>query len=272
MSLAAIDPNQAAQELTGRDYISWSAISTFRQCPLRYYFRYVLGLPEETISGSLLFGSAIHAAVEFYFAELLAGTTPDVDALVGVYDAAWQAREPKSVIGGKHKAEAELLPLARRMLRAFAASSFAKPEGTIIAIEEELRGPVVPGCPDLLARVDLIVDEGDTLTVTDLKTARSRWSVDQARTSAEQLLLYGALARELAPGKQLRLQFAVVTKSKMPLMDIQAVRADHQAIKRTASILQRVWKAIEAGNFYPSPSLLNCPTCPYQRPCRSWTG
>ena len=30
MSLATVSPNQAAHELTGRDYISWSAISTFR--------------------------------------------------------------------------------------------------------------------------------------------------------------------------------------------------------------------------------------------------
>ena len=39
-------PNQVAERLTGRDYISWSAISTYQQCPLKWHFRYVLGLPE----------------------------------------------------------------------------------------------------------------------------------------------------------------------------------------------------------------------------------
>ena len=34
------------------------------------------------------------------------------------------------------------------------------------------RGPK----PDLLARVDLLVDEGNALRLTDLKTARSHWS------------------------------------------------------------------------------------------------
>jgi len=128
------------------------------------------------------------------------------------------------------------------------------------------------GCPDLLARVDLIVDAGDTLVVTDLKTARSRWSSQQATTSAEQLLLYSELARELAPGKSIRLQFAVITKSKLPVLDFHTVRADQHAMKRTLAMVQQIWKAIEAGNFYPSPSPLNCPTCPYRRPCRAWAG
>jgi hypothetical protein len=35
----------------------------------------------------------------------------------------------------------------------------------------------------------LVVDAGDELVVTDLKTARSRWSQQQAEDSGEQLLL-----------------------------------------------------------------------------------
>ena len=33
--------NEVAKRLTGRDYISWSALSTFRTCPLKYKFRYI---------------------------------------------------------------------------------------------------------------------------------------------------------------------------------------------------------------------------------------
>jgi len=42
--------NEIAKKLTGRDYVSWSAISTFQTCPLKYKFRYVDGLPEESAS------------------------------------------------------------------------------------------------------------------------------------------------------------------------------------------------------------------------------
>jgi hypothetical protein len=31
-------PNEVAERLTGRDYVSFSAISTYQSCPLRYFF------------------------------------------------------------------------------------------------------------------------------------------------------------------------------------------------------------------------------------------
>jgi len=65
--------NAIAERLTGRDYISYSALSTFAQCPLKYYFRYCLGMAEETVSASLVFGVAIHAAIQQHFEELLQG-------------------------------------------------------------------------------------------------------------------------------------------------------------------------------------------------------
>ena len=59
--------NEVAKKLTGRDYVSWSAISTFRTCPLKYKFRYIDGLPEESVSSALIFGTGIHSAVEQHF-------------------------------------------------------------------------------------------------------------------------------------------------------------------------------------------------------------
>ncbi len=29
-----------------RDYISYSAIKTYQECPLKYFFRYIAGLPD----------------------------------------------------------------------------------------------------------------------------------------------------------------------------------------------------------------------------------
>ena len=60
---ASVNPaNQAAQNLIGRPYLSWSAVSTFMQCPLKFKFRYLESLSEETLSSSLLFGSCVHQA------------------------------------------------------------------------------------------------------------------------------------------------------------------------------------------------------------------
>jgi CRISPR/Cas system-associated exonuclease Cas4 (RecB family) len=265
--------NQVAEQLTGRNYISHSAISTYQQCPLRYYFKYVAGLPEETVSASLIFGAAVHRAVEFHFRELLCGNpAPDLDALVAEYQRGWNERGEQRIQFGSQEDQATLVVLARRMLSAFKQCELATPKGIILGVEEELRGPLVPGCPDLLARVDLLVETADALVVTDLKTARSRWSQDQVDGSAGQLLLYSELVSNLAPGKPIKLEFSVITKAKVPLVDCHEVPVSPHQVRRTRSVVQQVWQAIEAGHFYPAPSPMNCPTCPFRQPCRTWTG
>jgi len=194
------NPNAIALELTGRDYISFSALSTYRQCPLRYYFRYIEDLPEAKVSASLVFGGAIHSVAEFHFNEIMAGgPAPDMDTLFDVYQESWNARPLDMVHFGKTENASKLSDLASRMISAFRRSDFAAPRGKILGVEEELRGTVLAGCPDLLARVDLLVDHGDALVVTDLKTARSGWSQNKVDESAEQLVLYAELAQHLVP-------------------------------------------------------------------------
>ena len=80
--LAESHPNEVAEALTSRDYISFSAISAYRMCPLRYFLKYVEGLPEETVSASLVLGGAIHSAVENHFTAVMIGNpAPDHDTV-----------------------------------------------------------------------------------------------------------------------------------------------------------------------------------------------
>jgi len=266
-----LHPNQIAQQLTGRSYTSWSAITSYTSCPLRYFFRYLENLPEKCVSASLVFGGAIHSAVEKHLRDRLAGSpTPSLDDLMAAYNEGWKEHDGQQVQFGKGNDRATLDDLARRMLASFQASELAAPAGTIIGIEEELTGELVSGVPDLLARVDLLVDDGDALTLTDLKTARSRWSDSQVQDSAGQLLLYHELVKPMADGRPIRLEFAVLTKTKVPEVIRHEVRADPRQIDRTKRIVERVWAAVEAGLFYPSPSPTQCPSCPFRDACRAW--
>lgn len=266
-------PDRKTTQPKVRDYVSYSAITTYQACPLRYYFRYIAGLPEKTVSSSLVFGSAVHRAVEFHFNELMAGNdAPSGEALLGEYDSAWNEYDSATVNFGKENGRDDLLPLAQRVIGAFQTSELAKPVGTFLGVEEELRGPIVPGCPDVLGRIDLIVEETDAVVVTDLKTARARWSRDQVDNSAGQLLLYSELAKSLAPKKRLRLQFAVLTKTKEPALYLHEVAVNVKQVDRMKRIVERVWRAVETGTFYPAPSATECPTCPFRESCRSWEG
>jgi len=258
---------------TGRDYLSFSAIRLYQTCPLKFFYKYCMGLPEETVSSSLVFGGAVHRSIEFHFRELLSGNPPPhSDALLGEFWEGWKERDLDQVHFGRGEDRDSLGLLEERILAAFQQSEVARPSGQILAVEEELRGPVVPGCPDVLGRVDLIVDTGSELVVSDWKTARSRWSQEQAEDAAEQLILYSELAKDFAPGKPVMLEFVILTKAKEPVVDRHLIPVDPAQVTRTKCVVERVWRAIESGSFYPAPSAMSCPGCPYREQCRTWSG
>jgi len=269
--IAHASATETAMRLTGRDYVSWSAISTYRQCPLRYYFRYIEHLPEPVVSASLAFGGALHSAIELHFRELLAGNPPpEQDMLLGAFWEEWNAHSQSTIEFCKGDDLNSIARLADRSLAAFRTSEFAIPRGRILGVEEELRGPLMAGMPELLAKLDLVVETDEALVVTDFKTARSRWNQEQAEMSGEQLLLYADLAKELAPGKQLRLEFVLITKAKAPRIERLEVGVVAGRVRRIQRTAESVWRAISSGHFYPAPSAMNCAGCPFTAPCQEW--
>lgn len=267
LELSAVHPSLN----TGRDYLSFSAIRLYQSCPLKFYFKYCLGLPEDTVSSSLVFGSSVHRSIEFHFRELLSGNpAPHSDVLLGEFWEGWKERDQEQMRFGKGEDRESLGLLAERILSAFQQSEVAKPSGQILAVEEELRGPVVPGCPDVLGRVDLIVDTGSELVISVWKTARSRWSRNQAEDAAGQLILYSELAKDFAPGKPVVLEFVILTKTKEAVVDRHLMPVDPAQVTRTKRVVENVWRAIDSGCFYPAPSAMSCPSCPYREQCRAW--
>lgn len=256
-----------------RDYVSFSALSLFQRCSLRYHFRYVAQLPEESIAASLVFGRAIHRAIEYHFKELLAGNAPpDLDVLLAEFDSGWDETPAEQIAFPKTASRKDLTQLATRMLAAFRDSDVSQPRGHILGIEEELRGRVIKDAPDLLARLDLLREVDGTLIVSDFKTSRSAWSDENAADAAGQLQLYSLLVSQRFPGLKIRLEFVVLSKAKKVVITRHDIAFDAAQIERTKRIAQRVWQAIKAGSYFPSPSPLNCGTCPYQTACRNWAG
>jgi len=270
------DPNHIARKLTGRDYLSYSALSTYQTCSLRYFFRYVAGVSSEFVSSSLIFGGAIHSAIELHFRRMFEGAAaPSIDELMIAYEQAWKSRNTLPIRFGKNESVESLRDLARRMLIAFQLSEVSKLDTRLIAIEEEFRSPVVSGCPDLLGRVDLLAVDRAVLRIVDFKTSRSRWSEAKMQDAAPQMLMYSELARPIATAlgvRELRLEWVVLTKTKNPVVETHSLTVDLRQIARTKNVVRRVWNAIRGGHFYPSPSPMNCSTCAYRQACRNWKG
>jgi hypothetical protein len=204
---------------------------------------------------------------------MLAGSPePDLDLLLAAYHEEWQQRDLGRIAFGKKDNIESLSQLAERILARFVETDFARPEGRVLGVEEELRDRVIDGCPDLLARLDLVVETDEAVVITDFKTSRSRWNQQQAEQAGEQLLLYSELVRDLVPEKPVHLEFVVITKTKTPSIEWCPFPNDPQQVDRVKKMVERVWSGIDSGLFYPSPSPLACGGCPFQEPCRDWCG
>jgi len=270
------DPAEIALQLTGRSYISHSAISTYQTCLLRYFFTYIAQLPKESVSASLVFGGAIHSALEAHSHAVMVGESPpSADELVAAYERAWQTETTSRVRFGKADSADSLGDLARRMLQAFVESPTARIDGTILGIEEELRAPIIPGCPDVLGRLDLLVLTENHLRVIDFKTSKSKWTAAKVEESTPPMLLYTKLVRPIAEAYgdlPIRLEWVVLTKTKSPSVEVHTIDPDARQLARIKTVVRRVWDSIAAGHLYPSPSAQNCSTCPFRKACQKWEG
>jgi len=188
------------------------------------------------------------------------------------YRSARLPHEPDQIQFGSSDTRASLDGLASKMLTAFLNSPAASVQGRMLGVEEEIRGMLVEGVPDLYGRVDLLTEDSDSLVVTDIKTSRGKWSPEQVEDSGEQLLLYSHLALEISSGKKIATRFLVLTKTKEPVIEEHVREVEPGNVKRTLAGVERVWRAIESGVFYPTPSTMNCASCGYRAACRAWVG
>ena len=76
----------------------------------------------------------------------------------------------------------------------------------------------------------------------------------------------------LADGRPIRLAFVVLTKTKTLEVCWHEVQADRRQIDRAKRIVERVWRAVDAGIFSPSPSAMQCPTCASREARPEYTG
>jgi len=116
----------------------------------------------------------------------------------------------------------------------------------------------------LVGSMDLVIREEGRVIVLEHKTAARKFTEDQLRYDF-QLTAYQLAARESGLGN-VGLRFQIITKAKVPAVQIVDVRRDvHDEVdfRRTAG---GVLKAIDAGVSYPLRGW-QCRTCPYESAC-----
>lgn len=163
---ALIDPDFIKQRVVASG-LSATAYGNYKADPWKYFFRNVLRLPEGK-SVSLIYGSAVHAALEEAGRQAFSGKEIDVEAVLSVFEKYMEQSDLTQ------KEKDEFIPEGKDEIRAYIEHAVFGEKGEV---EYEVSVPLsVPGVGDVVIRgkLDRIDIREDGVRVIDYKTGKPK--------------------------------------------------------------------------------------------------
>ncbi|HEV8252383.1 MAG TPA: ATP-dependent DNA helicase [Candidatus Limnocylindria bacterium] len=236
--------------------LSYGQVSDYLECPAKYRFGHLIRIPTP-ISHQMVYGRALHAAVQAYHRRQMAGQPMSLAELHAELDAAW---ESAGFLTRAH--EEARRTAARDTLERFWTAQQADP-ATPTAVELEFAVPF--GRDRVRGRYDRVdTDASGRVTIVDYKSSDVRDAATAARRAREslQLAIYGSAweAQHGQPPGDLVLHF------------LESGIEGHStpSPKRLAAAAEQVATAadgIRAGRFDANPSPTRCGYCPFREIC-----
>jgi len=248
--------------------ISISRVQSYLACPLKYKFEHVDKIPKPWRAAALAFGSSVHAAIEWFQKERIAGRTPVLPAVLSVFSADWYAQNLEPLVFGDRDSKESLAEKGRELVQLYVEQAGKVPTVVEAPFEVELFDPVTGEVLDVIlrGRFDLL-EEGEVLV--DAKTA-ARTLDDRGIQQHLQLSAY-ALAYLLLYQRIPKLRLDQLLKTKQPRIEKRETARTVEDLAWTAQLIRRVAGSIAAGHFYPNPSW-RCSECEYFAHCQRWRG
>jgi len=235
--------------------LSYRQIDDYETCPLKYRYLHVLRVPL-LAHHAVVYGYAVHEAVRSYFERRLAGESPDADALVAAFRAAWVS---EGFLSREH--EEERLREGEAMLRRFQAQQASSPWRPL-AVEQEFAFSLERN--RVQGRYDLVLESAGETAVVDFKTGdvRDQKAADRRARESLQLDIY-ALA-------QLKTQGRLPDKVELRFLesDLVASRRPTEAdALATETRIRAAATAIRKRAFEARPTFFACSQCPFREIC-----
>ena len=249
--------------------ISVSQVNCYLGCSLKYRFQYVDKIPRPWRVAAMAFGTSVHAAVEWFHRERLAGRAPELETILNVFDADWYAQNTEPLVFSEKESKDSLAAKGHGMLQLYVESSNGtKPLAVEQPFELELADPENGELLEVRLRgiIDL-VEEGETLV--DLKTAGR--TLEAGGLDRHLQLSTYALAYLLLHGRIPKLRLDMLLKTAKPRLERHETTRSVEDLGWTARLIQEVALAIQTEHFFPNPSW-RCTECEYFAHCQQWRG
>ncbi len=229
-------------------------VDDYQTCPLKYRYSHVLKIPVMR-HHVVVYGAALHKAVEQFFRRRLAGETMDEAQLLAAFEQAWSS---EGFLTREH--EEQRLAQGRQALKRFYAAQQAAPE-TPTLIEERFAFRL----EDLLVvgRWDRVDRRGDEAVIIDYKSSdvRDQRDADRKARGSLQMLVY-ALAWRTLHGRIPRLELRFLETGLIGRVDV--TDAD---LERAKAQLREAAEGIRQQQFQATPQEFACRWCAFQAIC-----
>ncbi len=251
-------PPPAPPRLVGPDEtirLSWSQIDTYRECPLRYRYGYILKAPA-IAHHSQNFGKAVHAAIAEFLKGKMRGDPPPLPAVLDVLRKNWRS---EGFLSREH--EERRLAAGIRAIERFHAE-----EATSTTIPAQVEKPfsIVRGKVQVEGRFDRVDLDPDGATIIDYKTSQVEDAAEAAERArkSDQLRLY-ALAYAAQAGIEPRAVELRFVESGCR----GRVAPSAEDLSRAEDLVAKTEDGLRRGDFTARPSLRTCDRCDFRRIC-----
>jgi DNA helicase-2/ATP-dependent DNA helicase PcrA len=240
--------------LEGRIRLSRQQIDDYFTCPKKYYYAHIIKIPLLE-NHQLMYGTAIHAALNHYFNRKIAGVKPTLNQLISDYN---QAFRNVGFITREHEDQrkrAGVEALTRFFDIDSKSSDIPKSvENSFEFIDENV---------SVRGRYDLVYEAGESIEIRDFKTSdvREQKDADRRIKDSTQMMIY-ALAwyekNKVIPATSL---FFIESGLKG---EKTFSKGD---IDNTKNMILEVASGIKSNNFTAKPDHFSCQYCPYNTIC-----
>jgi len=248
-------PSRVSQPI---NYLSYSQIETFNNCPLQYRYRYIQRIPVPQ-SAPQSFGDSIHRTLRDFYKLLKEGEKPKEEDLIEIFFKNW-AKEGYASKSHEERSKKE----GEKMLR-----NFYHKEISNKIIPYLLEYPfVVKISPNLKigGKIDRIDRLGKAIEIIDYKTGRA-WGQKEVDNSL-QMSVYALAAINLGifegDPEEIILSFYFLENGEK-----KSTKRTSQQLSLIKEELVKKAKEIRESKFEAKPSNM-CDFCEYKLLCEAW--
>jgi RecB family exonuclease len=246
---------------------SFSALDTFRQCPLKYKYQVIDKIKAPKIKEAV-FGNKIHKALQFFHSKT--PVSPTLDELLNYLKEVWE-----SEVFGDEQTDMIYFSEAIKILKNY-YEHYLKTRDKFIVLNTETRFEVLLENPKdqnqktlLRGFIDRVDKTKEGIEVIDYKTAKKLPSQQEVDNNL-QLSLYclGVLGR----WPQFLRRGLENIKLTFYYLKHQELLSTRRTKEQLDNVKEQIWQKlaeIEKSDFPPIPSSL-CDWCGYRRICPMW--